>query len=87
VPVETLPLTHTIYTRTQLLRFSQDGLVDIVLEMQEKGCAFKLEGFQLIYGAVNEPQPQRTGQTGATRRHARRYNTFYFIFAKVNFKA
>lgn len=38
VPVETLPLTHTIYTRTQLLRFSQDDLVDIVLEMQEKGC-------------------------------------------------
>jgi protein disulfide-isomerase A6 len=35
VPVET---THTIYTRTQLLRFSQDDLVDIVLEMQEKGC-------------------------------------------------
>ena len=30
--------THTIYTRTQLLRFSQDDLVDIVLEMQEKGC-------------------------------------------------
>ena len=34
-PVET---THTIYTRAQLLRFSQDDLVDIVLEMQEKGC-------------------------------------------------
>lgn len=30
--------THTIYTRTQLLRFAQDDLVDIVLEMQEKGC-------------------------------------------------
>ena len=34
-PMET---THTIYTRSQLLRFSQDDLVDIVLEMQEKGC-------------------------------------------------
>ena len=35
VPVES---THTIYTRSQLLRFSQEDLVDIVLEMQEKGC-------------------------------------------------
>lgn len=30
--------THTIYTRGQLARFSKDDLVDIVLELQEKGC-------------------------------------------------
>lgn len=34
----TVESTHTIYTREQLARFSPDELIEIVLEMQEKGC-------------------------------------------------
>ena len=30
--------THTIYTREQLKRFPPEELIEIVLEMQEKGC-------------------------------------------------
>lgn len=54
-----------------------------VLEMQEKGCAFKIEGFQLIYGAFHS----HSAQARQAPRDGTRYNTIYFIFAKVNFKA
>jgi len=75
--------SFSIYLYLSALRFSQDDLVDTVLEMQEKGCAFKIEGFQLIYGAFHS----HSAQARQAPRDGTRYNTIYFIFAKVNFKA